>query len=141
MYILHTMTSSFRFDPQWEARSEHEAQALTSAVTQTQQRAMAATLAQEAASRASQERSSVVHGNNNDVMSGWEARNKVRDATMQRDSDVRRGVTTTEDPVWGSRTVSNNYNYYWTRPDGSIMGTTTDTPPDYSNGWRMMTTR
>jgi hypothetical protein len=140
MYILHTMTSSFRFDPQWEARSEHEAQALTSSVTQMQQRAMAATLAQQAASRASQERSRVVHGNNIDVMSGWEARNKVRDATEQRDSEVRRGVTTTEDPVWGSHTVSNNYNYYWTRSDGSIMGTTTDTPPDYSNGWRMMTT-
>jgi hypothetical protein len=139
MYVVHTMTSSFRFDPQWEARSEREAQALTSSVT-NMQHAMAASLAQQAASRAAQERSSVVHGNNIDVMSGWEARNKVRDATMERDSEVRRGVTTTEDPVWGSRTVSNNYNHYWTRSDGSIMGTTTDTPPDYSNGWRMMTT-
>jgi hypothetical protein len=139
MYVVHTMTSSFRFDPQWEARSEREAQALTSSVT-NMQHAMAASLAQQAASRAAQERSSVVHGNNIDVMSGWEARNKVRDAAAQRDSEVRRGVTTTDDPVWGSRTVSNNYNHYWTRADGSIMGTTTDTPPDYSNGWRMMTT-
>jgi hypothetical protein len=139
MYVLHTMTSSFRFDPQWEARSEREAQALTSSVT-NMQHAMAASLAQQAASRAAQERSSVVHGNNIDVMSGWEARNKVRDAAAQRDSEVRRGVTTTEDPVWGSRTVSNNYNHYWTRSDGSIVGTTTDTPPDYSNGWRIMTT-
>jgi hypothetical protein len=75
-----------------------------------------------------------------DMMSGWEARNKIRDATAERDSEVRRGVTTTEDPVWGSRTVSNNYNHYWTRADGSIVGTTTDTPPDYNNQWRMMTT-
>jgi hypothetical protein len=138
MYVLHTVTSSFRFDPQWEARSEREAQALTSSVTQMQH-AMAASLAQQAASRAAQERASVVHGNNIDVMSGWEARNKVRDATMERDSEVRRGVTTTEDPVWGSRTVSNNYDHYWTRADGSIMGTTTDTPPDYNSGWRQMT--
>jgi hypothetical protein len=139
MYVLHTMTSSFRLDPQWEARSEHEAQALTSSVTQMQH-AMAASLAQQAASRAAQERSSVVHGNNIDVMSAWEARNKVHDAAMEKDSEVRRGVTTTEDPVWGSRTVSNNYDHYWTRADGSIMGTTTDTPPDYSSGWRQMTT-
>jgi hypothetical protein len=139
MYVLHTMTASFRFDPEWESRSEREAQALTSSVT-NMQRAMAASLAQQSASRAAQERSSVVHGNNIDVMSGWEARNKVHDATMERDSEVRRGVTTTEDPVWGSRTVSNNYNRYWTRADGSIVGTATDTPPDYNNQWRMMTT-
>lgn len=139
MYVLHTMTASFRFDAQWQARSEREAQALTSSVT-NMQHAMAASLAQQSASRAAQERSSVVHGNNIDVMSGWEARNKIRDATQERDSEVRRGVTTTEDPVWGSRTVSNNYNHYWTRADGSIVGTTTDTPPDYNNQWRMMTT-
>jgi hypothetical protein len=139
MYVLHTMTASLRFDAQWQARSEREAQALTSSVT-NMQHAMAASLAQQSASRAAQERSSVVHGNNIDVMSGWEARNKIRDATQERDSEVRRGVTTTEDPVWGSRTVSNNYNHYWTRADGSIVGTTTDTPPDYNNQWRMMTT-
>jgi len=139
MYVLHTMTASFRFDPQWEARSEREAQALTASVT-NMQHAMAANLAQQSANRAAQERASVVHGNNIDVMSGWEARNKVRDATMERDSQVRRGATTTEDPVWGSRTVSNNYNYYWTRADGSIVGTTTNTPPDYNNQWRVMTT-
>jgi hypothetical protein len=139
MYVLHTMTSSFRLDPQWEARSEREAQALTSSVTQMQH-AMAASLAQQAASRAGQERSSVVHGNNIDVMSGWEARNKVRDAAAERNTEARRGVTTTEDPVWGSRTVSNDYNHYWTRADGSIVGTATDTPPDYNNQWRMMTT-
>jgi len=139
MYVLHTMTASFQFDPQWEARSEREAQALTSSVT-NMQHAMAASLAQQSANRAAQERSRVVHGNNIDVMSGWEARNKIRDATAERDSEVRRGVTTTEDPVWGSRTVSNNYNHYWTRADGSIVGTTTDTPPDYNNQWRMMTT-
>ena len=139
MYVLHTMTASFRFDPEWQARSEREAQALTSSIT-NMQHAIAASLAQQSANRAAQERSSVVHGNNIDVMSGWEARNKIRDATMERDSEVRRGVTTTEDPVWGSRTVSNNYNYYWTRSDGSIVGTTTNTPPDYNNQWRMMTT-
>jgi hypothetical protein len=81
----------------------------------------------------------VVRGNNIDVMSGWEARNKSRDAVMQRGHEARRGVTATEDPVWGSRTVPNSSNYYWTRPDGSIAGTMTTTPPNYSDGWGLMT--
>ena len=139
MYVLHTMTSSFRIDPQWEARSAGQAQALTASVTRMQN-TMAANLRQQAAVRAGQERSRVVHGNPVDVMSGWEARNKTRDAAMRRSDEARRGVTVTEDPVWGSRTVSNNYNYYWTRPDGSIAGTTTTTPPNYSDGWRLMST-
>ncbi len=139
MYVLHTMTSSFRIDPQWQTRSEGQARALTASVTRMQN-TMAANLRQQAAARAEQERSRVVHGNPVDVMSGWEARNKTRDAAMRRGDEARRGVTVTEDPVWGSRTVSNNYNYYWTRPDGSIAGTTTTTPPSYSDGWRLMST-
>lgn len=139
MYILHTMNASFKLDPRWKANAERDTQNLTASVTRMQN-AMAANLVQQAASRASQTRSSVVGRNNIDVMSGWEARNKAHDAgTANRDA-ARRGVTTTVDPVWGSRAVSNDYNYYWTRPDGSIVGTTTTTPPDYSNGWRLMTT-
>lgn len=139
MYILHTMNSSFKLDPQWEALSQKDAQALTSAIT-NMQHTIAANLQQQAAARAQQERASVVKSNNFDVMSGWEARNKTRDAAMEKDTEVRRGVTTTEDPVWGSRTVSNAYNYYWTRADGSIIGTTTDsTPTADGGGWRIMT--
>jgi hypothetical protein len=138
MYILHTMNSTFKLDPQWEARSQQAADAMTASIT-NMQHAIAANLQQQAAARAQQDRASVVHGNNIDVMSGWEARNKSHDAAMQKDSDVRRGVTTTEDPVWGSRQVSNSYNYYWTRPDGSIIRTTTSTPPTADGGgWRIM---
>lgn len=140
MYVLHTMTSSFQMDPNWEARSQREVQALTAAVTRMQN-AMMANLAQQSANRAAQERSSVVSKTKSfDVMAGWEARNKRMDAVFDKDTQVRRGVTTTEDPVWGSRTVSNDYNYYWTRPDGSIVGTRTDSPPSVGGGgWRMMT--
>jgi hypothetical protein len=51
----------------------------------------------------------------------------------------RRGITVTSDPLWGDRTVSNNSYYYWTRPDGSIVGTNTDAPPP-GGDWRQMTT-
>ena len=139
MYVLHTMMSSVHVDAQWQARSQAQAQALTASVTRMQN-TMAANLQQQAAARAAQERSRVVRGNPVDVMSGWEARNKTRDEAMRRSDEARRGVTVTDDPVWGSRTVSNNYNYYWTRPDGSIAGTTTTTPPNYGDGWRLMST-
>jgi antitoxin component of MazEF toxin-antitoxin module len=139
MYILHNMVASFHIDPQWQARNDRDQQALTAAVTRMQNNMMA-NLAQQSAARASSERSSVVgHPNNIDVMSGWEARNKSHDAVMQRGSDARRGTTVTSDPVYGSRTVSNDSNYYWTRPDGSIIGTNTDTVPQVGGGgWRMM---
>ena len=139
-YILHTMTASFQLDPQWEARSQRDTQAQTQAVTHMQN-AMMADLKQSWAAQADRERSSVVSRDKPfDVMSGWEARNKTMDKVFEKDTQVRRGVTTTEDPVWGSRTVSNDYNYYWTRPDGSIVGTTTDTAPRVDGGgWRPMT--
>jgi hypothetical protein len=86
---------------------------LTAAVTRMQN-AMMANLAQRSANRAAQERSSVVSKTKSfDVMAGWEARNKRMDAVLEKDTQVRRGVTTTEDPVWRSRTVSNDYNYDW----------------------------
>jgi len=139
LYILHSMIASFHIDPQWQARNDRDQQALTASVTRMQNNMMA-NIQQQSAARASSERSSVVgHPNNIDVMSGWEARNKSHDAVMQRGSDARRGTTVTSDPVWGNRTVSNDSNYYWTRPDGSIIGTNTDTVPQVAGGgWRMM---
>ncbi len=128
-YILNTMAGSFQLDPQWEARQARTTRDVTGAVTRAQQQ-MAAVIAQNARQ---QSQSSHI-----DVMSGWENKNKVMDGVMQRDSDARLGITTVTDDVTGSHTVSNDYNYYWTRPDGTIRGTNTDTPPDYSTGWRPM---
>jgi hypothetical protein len=139
MYILHTMTSSFAMDAQWEARAQRETAALTAAVT-GMQNAMMSNLKQQWSAQAERERSRVVSRDKGfDVMSGWEARNKTMDRVFEKGSEARRGTTVTSDPVWGSRTVANDYNYYWTRPDGSIVGTTTDTAPRVDGGgWRLM---
>ena len=128
-YILNNMAGSFKLDPQWEARQAQTTRDVTGAVTRAQQQ-MAASIAQHARQQA--------QSNQIDVMSGWEKRNKVMDGIMQRDSDTRLGITTATDDITGSHTVSNDFTYHWTRPDGSIVGTNTDTPPDYSSGWRMM---
>lgn len=131
-YILNNIIGSVQMNPEWEARQAQATKDVTGAVTRAQQQ-MAASIAQHAREQASHDQI--------DVMSGWEARNKRMDATMRRGDEVRRGVITANDDYLGvSHTVTNDYNYYWTRPDGSIAGTNTDTPPDYSNGWRMMTT-
>ncbi len=128
--VLNTMAGSFQIDPQWEARQAQTTRDVTGAVTRAQHQ-MSAVIAQNARQQA--------QSNQIDVMSGWEARNKVMDKVMQRDSDTRLGITTVTDNVTGtSHTVSNDYNQYWTRPDGAIQGTNTDTPPDYSSGWRPM---
>ena len=128
-YILNNMTGSFQLDPQWEARQAQATRDVTGAVTRAQQQ-MAASIAQNARQQA--------QSNQIDVMSGWEKRNKVMDGIMERDSQTRLGITTVTDDVQGSHTVSNAYNYYWTRGDGSIVGTMTDAPPEGNSGWRMM---
>ena len=65
-----TDAASFQIDPQWEARNNRDVAALTAAVTKMQN-AMMSNLAQQAASRASQERASVVsRGKSFDVMAG-----------------------------------------------------------------------
>ncbi len=74
-------------------------------------------------------------------MSGWVERNERLDAAAGRASDARRGTTTVSDPVLGERTVGHEFNHFWTRPDGSIAGTNTADPPDYSSGWRQMSQR
>jgi hypothetical protein len=128
-YVMNTMAGSYQLDPQWEAQQAQTTRDVTGAVTRAQNQ-MAATIAQNARQQA--------QSNQVDVMSGWEARNKVMDGIMQRDSDTRRGTTTVTDDITGSHTISNDHNYYWTRPDQTIVGTNTDNPPDYSSGWRLM---
>jgi hypothetical protein len=129
-YVLNNMVGSFQLDPQWEARQAQTRRNVTASVTRAQQQ-MAASIASHARQQAKNEQF--------DVMKGWEANNKRRDSAMEKDTQARRGVSTADDPITGSHTVSNTYDYYWTRPDGSIVGTLTDTPPDYQNQWRPMT--
>jgi hypothetical protein len=128
-YALNNMAGSFKLDPEWEARQAQTTRDVNGAVTRAQQQ-MASSIAQHARQQA--------QSNQIDVMSGWEKRNKVMDGIMQRDSDTRLGITTATDDITGSHTVSNDSTYHWTRPDGSIVGTNTDTPPDYGSGWRLM---
>ncbi|HZU30734.1 MAG TPA: hypothetical protein VFB79_06435 [Candidatus Angelobacter sp.] len=130
-YVLNNVVSSLQMNPEWLARQAQLTHDVTGSVTRSQQQ-MAGVIAQHAREEA--------RSNQIDVMSGWEKNNKVHDAAMQNGSDARRGTMTASDPIQGDRTVSNQYNYVWTRPDGSIAGTNTTTPPDYSSGWRMMQT-
>lgn len=141
-HVLKVMESSFKKDPEWERRSQMAADAQSQSVNQMQS-AMANNLRQRAIEQSAQTSSSAVGRNKGfDVMEGWEARNKIRDGALDRGSDVRRGTITTYDPTHGERTISNNSNYYWTRPDGSVLGTYTDTVPKVDGGgWRMMQTK
>lgn len=139
-YVLHTMASSFKVDPRWQARTDQQTRAVTASVTQMQQ-TMMANMQQQNAALANTERARITASNNSfDVMKPWQKRMDALDANRVKDSDTRLGTTVTSDPLWGDRTVSNDSYYYWTRPDGSIAGTNTASPPDLSSGWRQMTT-
>jgi hypothetical protein len=131
-YILDNMVASFQIDSQWQARQTQTLHDVTEAVTKAQQE-MVATIAEHARSEA--------QTNQIDVISGWLKRNQPADVTPRKETALRRGVTTANEPIGASHTVANDSNYYWTRPDGSIVGTTTDTPPDPDTGWRVMSTR
>ena len=131
-YILNNIIGSVQMNPQWEARQAQTTRDISGAVTRALHQ-MAASIAEHAREQASHDQI--------DVMSGWEARNKTMDSIRERRSEAITGTRTANDDYLGvSHTVTNDYDYYWTRPDGSIARTNTDTPPDYSNGWRMMTT-
>lgn len=130
--MLNNIIGSVQMNPQWEARQAQTTRDISGAVTRAVHH-MAASIAPHAREQASHDQI--------DVMSGWEARNKTMDSIRERRSEAITGTRTVNDDYLGvSHTVTNDYDFYWTRPDGSIARTHTDTPPDYSNGWRMMTT-
>jgi hypothetical protein len=130
-YVLNNIVSSLHIDPQWQQRQARRSADVTGAVLHAQQQ-MAASIADHAREQ--------TRNNQIDVMAGWEARNRTISGVMQRGSDARRGTTTADDPVQGSRTVSNAYQSTWTRPDGSIVQTDSTTPPDNNSDWRLMQT-
>jgi hypothetical protein len=123
--------ASFKPDPQWQAAQEKQ----TAQVTGQVNRAMAQQQAQMAATVAANSRQQA-QSQEVDVMSNWEKNQKAYDATFERDTQAQRGTTTVEDPIYGSKTVRNDTDYYWAGYDGSIKGTDVDEPPDYSGQWR-----
>ena len=131
-YILNNIIGSVQMNPQWEARQAQTTRDISGAVTRALHQ-MAASIAQHAREQASHDQI--------DVMSGWEARNKTMDSIRERRSEAITGTRAANDDYLGvSHTVTNDYDYYWYPAGGSIARTNTDTPPEYSNGWRMMTT-
>jgi hypothetical protein len=137
-YVHHVMVSSVKADPQWQARTDQQTQAVTASVSQMQQ-AMMDNMQRQNAELARTEQARAVASNTSfDVMGPWEKRMAAMDQNRQKDSDVRLGITVTSDPLWGDRTVSNDSYAYWTRADGSIVGTSGSPPP--GTGWRQMTT-
>jgi 1,6-anhydro-N-acetylmuramate kinase len=108
-------------NPQWEARQAQTTRDISGAVSRALHQ-MAASIAQQAREQASHDQI--------DVMSGWEARNKTMDSIRERRSEAFTGTRTANDDYLGvSHAVTNDFDYYWTRPDGSIARANTDTPP------------
>jgi hypothetical protein len=63
----------------------------------------------------------------------------AKDAASQAWSEAMLGTTQAKDPDTGSTyTVPNNYPYWWVDPHGTLVGTTTDTNPNFDQGFKRL---
>jgi hypothetical protein len=131
-YVLDSMVASFQMDPQWLVQQAEALQDAGGAVTRAQQQ-MAAAIAEHARGEAGSIRI--------DVMSSWVKRSHRIAATVPRDSEARRAVNPVADPAHSGHAAADDYGYFWSRADGSIVATMAGTPPDRGNGWRMLSGR
>jgi hypothetical protein len=71
------------------------------------------------------------HAISDSIMGSWQDRGAVIDRVMEAGSRARLGIEVYESPATGDKhTVSNKYQYNWINPQGVIVGTNTDTPPN-----------
>ncbi len=74
---------------------------------------------------------------NDSMLRGWEHNQAINDRLSQERSDAMLGNQRLADATDGKEyTVPAGANYFWrNQQTGQITGTTTDTPPDYSNNY------
>ena len=64
------------------------------------------------------------------IDSEWQAHQSAEDEISRRRENATLGTVDVVDPQTGSTfKVDNSANYFWTDPQGDILGTTTDTTP------------
>ncbi len=106
--IMNQMLRSRRFNPQWEMMQSRVAGAASAIATST-----ANQIADMAAS-------------------SQRARDAVDDEIARRRSNATLGVVDLADPETGRRmSVESGSNYYWLDPRGMVVGTNTDTRPNF----------
>jgi len=103
---LEHMVSTFRIDPQWEARQQQTTMATSQIAAQTQQHI------------------------SDGIMKSWEYKNKVDDEISRRRENATLGTVDVISPSGRQYKVDNSSNYYWIDGDGNILGTQTSTRPD-----------
>jgi hypothetical protein len=69
-------------------------------------------------------------GVSSSIMKSWEERGVAMDKIMEEGSRTRLGIDIYADSGTGTRyTVDNHHHYYWIDPEGTVLGTDTDTSP------------
>lgn len=103
--VVARLQSSFRYDPAWAAGQEQTTKQV-SGILQGTQDSISRTISQT-----------------------YQQRSRTLDGVFARGAEARRGTVTIDDPVTGRRAIANSHRYYWTNPQGQIVGTDTDAPP------------
>lgn len=103
--VAARLQSSFRYDPAWAARQEQTTRQVSGILQSTH----------DSISRT--------------ILQTHQQRSRTLDGVFARGAEARRGTVTIDDPALGRRTITNSHRYYWTNPQGQIVGTDTDTAP------------
>lgn len=110
--VVSRLQSSFQYDPAWASRQEQTTNQ-TVGILQSTQNSISRIISQ-----------------------GYQQHSRTLDRVFARSTEARRGQVTVDDPVLGRKTITNSHNYYWSNPQGQIVGTDTSSPP--GPGYRIL---
>jgi hypothetical protein len=74
------------------------------------------------------------------IVQSWDHTQRVNDQIFQHGSDAMRGQERLFDETMGREYIATaGSNYYWIdSTSGTVIGTNTDTPPDYNRDYRLL---
>ncbi len=144
-YVMNAMRGSFAIDPGWEARYERQINDTTGALMEmsnriTQTSMQMAQQSMEQNMKMVQQRQRQFDQMNQGIMSSYQRQQASQDKLRQRWSDITLGQIHGCDDIGNCTTVSNDYQYYWTKDGRTVVGGPSDgRPPGHDPQYRKWT--
>ena len=130
-YVMNAMITSFKTDPNWQARYERDIQDTTGALMQisnqiTQQSMQLAQQSLQQNMRQVQQRQQQFDQMSQMREDSFKKQMDSQDSIRQRWSDITLGQIHGCDDLGNCTTVSNDYQNYWTKDGSSVVGGPSD---------------
>ena len=133
-YVMNAMIASFKIDPRWQANYDRQVQDTTGALIEMSNRITQASIDQ--AQRSIEQNMKMVQARqqqfdqmNHSMMSSFQRQQASQDAIRQRWSDVTLGQIHGCDDLGNCSTISNDYQYYWSKDGRTVVGGPSDGSP------------